>query len=155
MLLLWRVRMKLRQKLGIGAFLCLGLCITIVACVRFSGTHTHANIVQGWEYFWLEVEACVAVCMVSLCVFRSVVVMEERRARFQKGRQWYSSTVAKLRDRNKLSGGNFDLNNLPTIPSATLSSMRTFIRSSGLGVGAEYSYELPNRRTLGGIEGCV
>ena len=125
--------MKLRQKLGIAIFLCLSTCMIVVACVRFSGTHTHQNIVQSWQYFWLEVEACVAVCMVSLSAFRSVFASDERRARSKKVRPWYSSTVARLRERNKLSESSHGLENLPSIPSATMSGMRTFIRSSGLG----------------------
>ena len=144
--------MKFRQKSSIGAFLCPSLLMTVFACVRFSGTHPHANIAQSWEYFWLEVEACVAVIMVSLCVFRSVLVSEARRARIQKGRQWYHPTAAKWRNRNKSSDGNDDLNNLPTVPSATISGMRTFIRSSRLGLGAECCYESPDSKILGGIE---
>ena len=123
--MLWQVRMKLRQKLGIGAFLCLSLCMTAVASVRFSGTRTHA---QSWEYFLLEIEACVAVWMASLCAFRSVFASDSRRVRFEKARPWYSSTVAKLRNRNKNPEGVHELRNLPSIPSATFSGMRTYIR---------------------------
>ena len=133
--------MKLRQKLGISSFLCLSTLMIIFACVRFSGTHTHANIVQSWEYFWLEIEACVAVCMVSLCGFRSFFVAEERRARLMKARPWYSSTVARLRNRKKMSEGVHKMGDLPTIPSATLSGLRTYIRSY------EYDPEADNYNT--------
>ncbi len=142
--------MKLRQKLGIAVFLCLSLCMVVVASVRFSGTHTHANIVQGWEYFWLEVEACVAVCMASLCAFRSIFASDERRARFKKVRPWYSSTVARLRNGKKLSDGIYDLNNLPAIPSATLSGMRTYIRSWELEVGADGHCRSSDYKSFGG-----
>ena len=129
--------MKLGQKLGIGAFLCLSVCMVMFSFVRFSGTHTHANVTQSWEYFWLEVEAYVAVCMVSFCAFRSVFASDERGARPKKVRPWVSSTVARLRNNKKMSEGVHDLNNLPTIPSATLSGMRTYIRSWELDLGAE------------------
>ena len=148
--ILWKVRIKLRQKLGIAIFLCLSACIIVVASVRFSGTHTHQNIVQSWQYFWLEVEACIAVCMVSLSAFRSVFASDERRARSKKVRPWYSSTVAKLRERDKLSDSSHDLKNLPTIPSATLSGMRTFLRSSGLGLETEIHDESNDRKSLTG-----
>lgn len=121
--------MKLRQKLGISAFLCLSTCMIVVSLVRFSGTHTHANILQSWEYFWLEVEACVAVYMVSLCAFRSFFVSDAKRARLRKARPWYSSTVAKLRKRNKTAEDIHEMGDLPPIPPATLSGLRTFIRS--------------------------
>lgn len=131
------MKIKLRQKFGIGAFLCLSTCMIVVSCVRFSGTHTHANIIQSYEYFWLEVEACVAVCMVSVCAFRSVFTSDERRAEPKKARPWYSSRIARLRNRDKLSEDIRDPNHLPTIPSATISGIRSFIRSSGLGLESE------------------
>ena len=145
--------MKLRQKLGIGAFLCLSVCMVVVSDVRFSGTHTHANITQSWEYFWLEVEACVAVCMVSFCAFRSVFASDERSARTKKVRPWVSSTVARLRNNKKVSEGVCDLNNLPTIPSATLSGMRTYIRSWELDPEAENHGGSSDRKPLSSDQG--
>ena len=136
--------MKLRQKLGISAFLCLSTCMIIVACVRLSGTHTHANIAQSWECFWLEIEACVGVCMVSLCAFRSFFAAEERRARLNKARPWYSSTVVRLRNRKKMSEGVHQLGDLPTIPSATLSGLQTYIGSH------EYDLDVDNYHSSSG-----
>lgn len=147
--------MELRQKIGIGLFLCLSACMIVIATVRFSGTHTHSNIVQSWEYFWLEVEACVAVCMVSVCAFRSVFAPARRRARLKKARPWYSSTAARLRKGNKQSIGISDLDNLPAIPSATLSGMRTFLGSSELGLGFDDHYETSDRKSLSDDPGCV
>ncbi len=146
--ILWQIRMKLRQKLGIGVFLCLSLCMTVVSSVRFSGTHTHANIPQSWEYFWLEVEACVSVCMVSLCAFRSVFASDEHRARSKKVRPWLPSTVAKLRNHNQLFEGIHDRVNL-SIPSATLSGMRTYIRTLELDAGADLHCRCSDCKSLG------
>ena len=93
--------MKMGQKLGIGAFLCLSVAIVIVACIRFSGIHVRRSSILTWEYFWLEIEACVPVCMVSLPAFRSVFASDAANFNRGKARPWYSSAVARLRRRKK------------------------------------------------------
>ena len=120
-----------------------------VASVRFSGTQAHLNTAQSWDYFWIETEACVAVWMVSLSAFRSVFASDERRARSKKVRPWYSSTVARLRNAHKFSEGADGLKDLPTVPSATLSGMRTYIRVWGSDLGTTQDDECCDRKSLG------
>ena len=141
--ILWQVRMKTSQKLGIGAFLYLSVAVVIVACIRFSGIHARGSSILTWEYFWLEIEACVAVCMVSLTGFRSVFASDAASVNRGKATPWYSSTVTRLRRRKKAE--DHDLEKLPAIPPATLSGMRTFIRGSELDLGKD---ELPDREPL-------
>ena len=145
----WQVRMKTDQKLGIGAVLCLGFAI--VACIQFSGIHARGSSILTWEYFWLEIEACVAVCMVSLTAFRSVFASDAANFNRGKARPWYYSTIVRLRRRKKPD--DHDLEKLLAIPSATLSGMRTFIRGSELDLGKNKFSDREPLRSSGAI--CV
>ncbi len=99
--------------------------MVIIACIRSLGVRQASSAITIWQVFWLEAETCVAVCMVSLTAFRSVFSSEASNLKSANFRPWYSSTVAKIRKRKQQ---DHDLGILPTIPSATLSGMRTFIR---------------------------
>ena len=93
----------------------------------------------------MQVEGSIAVSMVSVTAFRSVFVSEVSKASRKKAIPWYSSTVAKLRRRNKELEEEHKLEGLPAIPSATLSGMRTFIRGSQLGFVSDH---------VGGLDDC-
>lgn len=135
----WLVRIRRGQKLGIGVFLTLSTVMVIIACIRIIGFNLLSHE-YSWHLFWLQVEGSVAVIMVSLTAFRSFFASQGSAARGRKARPWYSSTVAKLR-RHKASLGDHDLENLPPIPSATMSGLRTFIRGSGLNSSGPEAYD--------------
>ncbi|KAL8942143.1 MAG: hypothetical protein Q9216_001828 [Gyalolechia sp. 2 TL-2023] len=79
--LLWNVRIKPRQKLGIGAFLCLSIVMIIIAIIKASGIRTSVDSFDlVWELFWQQMEACTAVVMVSFTAFRSVFISNKQRA---------------------------------------------------------------------------
>ena len=84
-----------------------------------------------------------AVCAVSLAAFRSIFVSDNT-----KSRPWYSTTVARLRRRNKLAAESRGLNDLPKFPSATLSGMRTFIEGSQLGLSPDVLEEFSDHQLL-------
>ncbi|KAI9823815.1 MAG: hypothetical protein M1826_007636 [Phylliscum demangeonii] len=149
--LLWKVRMKPRQKLGLGVFLCLSVFMMITAVVRISALH-RAVVVLGvpmtavdftWNLFWLQTEACVAVLMVSLTALRSIFVSDHDRApgharpqmspaaassrhRFWPSRKQYTSSY------EGNSGADADADSdaapLPAIPAATISGLRSVVR---------------------------
>ena len=129
--LLWSVRIKPRQKLVIGVFLSLNLFMAITASIRVSGLETRGTFDEVWPYLWQHIEACIAVIMISLTAFRSVfVASESSRARRERAKKpWYSSTIAAIR-RSKTQRGSDEeaIQGLPSIPSATLTGMRTFIQ---------------------------
>ena len=133
---LWPAKIGTRQKLTIGAFLVLSVFMVIIACIRIAGVHLVGPYGFTWQYFWLEIEACVAVIMVSVMAFRSFYVTQRPREGDRKAKPWYSSTVARLRRRGKNSG-NHEVEDWPPIPSGTMTGMRTFIRGSRLGTGSE------------------
>ncbi|KAL8627148.1 hypothetical protein Q9189_007157 [Teloschistes chrysophthalmus] len=82
--LLWNVRIKLRQKLGIGALLCLSAVMSIIAIVKASGIRTPSDSFDIlWELFWQQIEACVAVLMVSITAFRSIFISNKPKATYR------------------------------------------------------------------------
>ena len=120
--MLWQVRMKTTQKLGIGAFLCLSFCMIVVACIRFSGLRRRRISIDVWQYFWLEVEACVAVCMISLTAFRAVFASNLDNANATKARPLESSTIERNRERKQRA---LKLEELPRRPrSITVHGLR-------------------------------
>ena len=138
--LLWAVRIKRRQKLVLGIFLSLNLFMAITASVRVSGLSFHGSFDEVWLYFWQQIEACLAVIMISLTAFRSVFVSSEfSRARKERAKKpWFSSPIAAIK-RSKTHRGSDEeaTQGLPSIPSATLTGMRTFIQG-GRHVQATY-----------------
>lgn len=132
--LLWSVKIKSGQKFILGLFLSLNIFMAIVAAIRVSGLKSRGVFDLVWLFLWQQIEACVAVAMISLTAFRSVfVVSEASRARRQAVKKpWHSSAVEALR-RNKGWGYNKERADLemPTLPSATLTGMRTFIQGGG------------------------
>ena len=129
--ILWSVRIKPRQKIVLGVFLSLNLFMAIIASIRVSGLNFRGRFDEVWVYFWQQIEACIAVTMISLTAFRSVfVASESSRARRERAmKPWYSSTFATIRRINKPRGSDEEsTQGLPSIPSATLTGMRTFIQ---------------------------
>lgn len=120
--------MKPRQKFGLGVFLCLNVCMIIVAIIRISGLHYHGTFDNTWIFLWQQVESCVAVTMISLTAFRLVFVANASRRRLKKEvSPWLPSTPNVFRSHKRHASDDQVLDEL-TIPSATLTGMRTFIR---------------------------
>lgn len=82
--------------------------------------------------FWQQVEASIAVIMVSFSAFRSFFVAHESRLRDdqRRHRQWYLSKknrMASALRRKRLRQDTADEWQLGAIPRATLTGMSTFI----------------------------
>lgn len=127
-LLLWNVKIKRNPKILLGIFLCLSVCMIIVAIVRISGLRIEdTNIDIQWILFWHNVEANIAVIMVSLTAVRSLLGLKAVKSREKRERAWY------LHRRNLLfrqEHENLDGGQLPSIPRATLTGKRAFIRGN-------------------------
>lgn len=130
--LLWRVRISLRRKLVLGGVLCLSIFTMIVQVICIAGSDLPDGTVDAaWVNFWLQVEAAVAVMIVSLTSYRSLFVKdqslnrqsppERTRTRFSKERLWNRS--AKGEDLEHQVG-------LPSVPNPVLTGVRTFIESA-------------------------
>lgn len=129
-ILLWRVRINLRQKIGLSVLLCLSLVMAVIAIARMSGINLKSGVVDiVWLAFWQQQESSIAVIMISISAFRSLFV-----ARASNGPS--PKDFSRPRYRNKLylklTGQDKDTRfGLPQIPGATLTGMRTVIRDGG------------------------
>lgn len=155
MRLLWRVRIKFGQKLGLGAFLSLSICMAVVSAIRMGGERYKGNYDFSWLFFWLEVEACIAVSVVSLTAFPAVFVTRTGSRPSGGGggggrsggsgppaKPWYSSSIGKIRNNREKIHSTDDITGIsqhdskwPTYPSAI---------ASGTGRGGK-----PSDTTLG------
>jgi len=99
----------------------------IVAFIRIGGLHYHGTFDNAWLTMWQQVESCVAVTMVSLTAFRSVFIAHASRRRGKdEVSQWLPYTPKVFRSHKKHAADDQALEEL-TIPSATLTGMRTYI----------------------------
>lgn len=126
-LLLREAKIKRRQKILIGFFLSLSICMIIISLVQVSGARIHKDVLDlQWLVFWNEVEATIATIMVSVTAFRQLLGIKSLKAREEKDRLWYSY-YRRLRFR-KSSENEWNTGQLPSIPGAKLTGLRTLIR---------------------------
>ena len=123
--LLWKVKISLRQKIGIGSFLCLSLIMIIIAVIRIS--RVHASDFDIWFLFLQQLEGCIAVLMLSLTALRTLYVSAKKTQEQQKNKTSYSA-------RKHLWPSSKKLQDEPYIqldmPSATLTGIRAVISSN-------------------------
>lgn len=71
-ILLWNEKIRLSQKIFLGIFLCLNICMIILAIVRTSGLLlSNRGIDVQWEVFFQQVEASVSVITLSITALRT------------------------------------------------------------------------------------
>lgn len=129
-ILLWRVSINLRQKIGLGILLCLSLVMAIIAIARMSGINLKSGVVDiVWLAFWQQQESSIAVIMISISAFRSLFVARVSNRPSPKD---FSRPRYRNRLYLKLTGQDKDTRfGLPQIPGATLTGMRSVIRDGG------------------------
>lgn len=128
--LLWRVRMKAAQKLALGVFLCLSVCMIIAAIVRLSTIRYHGKPEAPWSLMWHHIEACVAVTMLSLTAFRSVFVGAKPDVDHNKASPWVPSTDRLLRRLKKPITGDQQRQDDLNISSTVLTDLSPTFSSS-------------------------
>ena len=96
----------------------------VVALIRVSGLQNGEFIDQTWVEFWQQMEACVAVMLVSVTAFRSFFVSSDSKQSPKKVAQ-INQQVSRKRPFDWTSTAD---HRLPKIPSATLTGLRTFVR---------------------------
>lgn len=107
----------------------------LIAIVRISGFLKNGQIDPVWVLFWHQIEGAVAIIMVSMTAFRALLGIKALKAREERKRErsWFSHH-RKLRARyfKKATQDEFKSEQLPSIPGATLTGMRTFINGNGI-----------------------
>lgn len=119
--------MKLSQKLGLAAFLCLSVSMIAMAIVRVSGLYFRGKFDSPWIVMWQQIEACVAVTMLSLTSFRVIFVGPNPGP--DKAHHWIPSTRRILAKQKKGTSADQCLDDSP-IPSATLTGVSSFFDRS-------------------------
>lgn len=107
----------------------------IIAIIRISGSVIKSNFDMVWVLFWHEMEGAVAIIMVSLTAFRSLLGIKALKAREKKKLEsyWFSHRQQLLaRHFKKTTQDESKSQQLPSVPSATLTGMRTFILGNGI-----------------------
>ena len=107
----------------------------IIAIIRISGSVIKSNFDMVWVLFWHQVEGAVAIIMVSLTAFRSLLGIKALKARKKKKLESYLFSHRRqllARHFKKTTQDRFKSQQLPTVPGATLTGMRTFINGNGI-----------------------
>ena len=130
-ILLWRVKIKRSQKMLLGVFLCLSICMIVIAIVRISGLQIFQRRIDvHWALFWQEMEATIAVIMVSITAVRSLLGLKVRKSREKRARVWSDRGKLLFGKAKEYSESELNDHQLPSIPGATLTGMRTLIRGN-------------------------
>lgn len=137
--ILWKVRISVRQKIGLAFSLCLSCVMIIVTVTRVAGMRQKGSgsVDIVWLAFWQQQECSIAVLMVSVSAFRSLFVASPANPPIQRQQRYSPSEkgrrILRRRADPDLCETN-ESNGLPQIPSATLTGMATVIgedRQSG------------------------
>lgn len=132
-ILLWRVRISLRRKLALGGVLSLSIFTIIVSIVRIAGADLPNGLVDSiWVNFWLQVEAAVAVVIVSITAYRSLFVSDKSSNGISPRQYTSNSTLRRrlLRIRRDRAEKGMELPALKA-PDPALTGVRTVIRRAG------------------------
>ena len=131
--LLWKVRINLRQKIGLGISLCLSFMMVIIAIIRIAGIRLENGTVDIVWLASLEQQECsIAVIMVSVSAFRSLFVANTTTnpspKPYKSPPHWRKRFLQKegVSTEDSWETGA----QLPEIPSATLTGMRTIIEDA-------------------------
>lgn len=144
--LLWKVRINVWQKVGLSLSLCLSLVMVFVTIVRMAGIKLAGVVDIVWLAFWQQQECSIAVIMVSVSAFRSFFVAGAARKRSPKlpiasrrvilaNNQSPTADTSVSQGLTASNAGRMLTSlsppiQLPQIPSATLTSVRGFIRNA-------------------------
>ncbi|MCJ1387790.1 hypothetical protein MMC18_000633 [Xylographa bjoerkii] len=148
--LIWKIRIRLSQKLALAGSLCLTVILVIVTIVRVSGLRLDGKVDSVWETYWIIIGAEVGLILTASTAFRMLFVHNNERLQQSPrgGWQWYTRSKRLLRRtftprtwRTKSTGGSSDRSSgernyndvadLPPIPRGTMTGVRTFINGRG------------------------
>ena len=133
--ILWKVRISVRQKIGLAFSLCLSGAMVLVTIVRMAGIKlgSSGSVDIVWLAFWQQQECSIAVLMLSVSAFRSFFVPSSVRSPAPR-RQGYSPSEKRGRFLHRRPHDDLyathETNGLPQIPSATLTGLTTVIEGN-------------------------
>ncbi|MCJ1408123.1 hypothetical protein MMC19_002196 [Ptychographa xylographoides] len=145
--ILWQVRIARRQKVVLGLTLCLSVWMMITCVIQIGGLSVagtgNAEGTAGqsldtvWQVFWQQVEASIAVTVLSFTGFRSLFAGSRSGSKERKHLHWYSWS-GKFGSPRK--GGSSNSDTIDGSPALSLSAIRrmqqphrTYVSASGVG----------------------
>ena len=126
-LVLWKATMGVRQKISLSAFLIMNVWLIIIAIVRVSLFKRGNTFDLTWTLFFQFLEPNVAIVAACFTAFRSIFVNSSIKVR-KPDRPPYSLRRRLFRSHPP---NHQPLDDLPTIPGATLTGVRTQIWNNG------------------------
>ncbi|KAI4136964.1 MAG: hypothetical protein LQ341_005353 [Variospora aurantia] len=132
--LLWEVRVDVRQKFALGISLCLSIVMIVVAIVRISVSRlANGEVDIVWLAFWQQQESSIAVIVVSVSAFRSLFVSASMNRPVRKPlRQSVNDWRRRIEIRRLGPTTNEQelpvADTLPQVPSPTLTGMSSLVR---------------------------
>ena len=134
--ILWKVRVSIRQKIGLACSLCLSCIMVIVTIVRIAGMRhgNSGNVDIVWLSFWQQQECSIAILMMSVSAFRPLFVPNTTRPHILRHQRSSPSERKKRFLRQRHDPDLYDTNEtnvLPQIPSATLTGVASMIERNG------------------------
>lgn len=128
-ILLWNVQIGIRRKLALGGILSLSICTIIISIIRLAGGDANnSELDQSWVIFWYDIEAAIAIIIVSVSAFRALFVAHQAmkyRSPAEKGStswNFWSKKSKSSKDKEQ-----------PETPPPVLGGVRTQIRGSQYG----------------------
>lgn len=163
--IIWSVKIRWNQKLALTSTLCLTVLTILCTVIRMAGIHTGGHIKSMdsvWETYWQFVAANVSLTMTAATAFRTFFVSRAERDHnqgsygswYSRGRRMlryvlvapFSWTRSRTRSKemrsssDRASSGQYEETPWElrqTIPSATMTGVRTYIGGSGKTKGGQ------------------
>lgn len=158
--LIWRVRIKLNQKLALACSLCLTVIVVIFTVTRASGLEWQDKLDVLWEVYFQIVAAEIGLILVAMTSFRALFVSRTARnklspekhtsfwaegklalRRLLDPRRWRSKHTEDMTRGQEPGNPNFGFDGkLPSIPGATMTGINTFINHQGEAAKSEIEF---------------
>lgn len=133
--IIWKVRISVRQKIGLASSLCLSGVMVLVTIVRAAGMklRSSGNVDIVWLAFWQQQECSIAVLMLSASAFRSFFVPSSVRSPAPR-HQGYTPSERRRRFLHRRPHPELydthETNGLPQIPGAARTGLTTVIKGN-------------------------
>ena len=129
--------MKLPQKLGLAALLCVSIFMVLISAIRMTGyAHDYGLIGLAWSWFWMHTDSCVAIIMASISAFSPFFFINRdrvKKANEKKDRKKVPSPLDQERvlqkNKSPKRAGWVEMGRggLPAAPLATLTRIHRFL----------------------------
>lgn len=132
-LILRKSQMKLKQKLAVGVSLSLSVVMVMASITRYAGYKLRVDSVDAtWLICWVYLEASIAIIMASTTAFRTLFARRGQDPRgIEEGHKLHKLYQIRKRLLRKTDWEVTDREDLPKIPSATLTGMDAIIYNIG------------------------